>query len=375
MRLNFQGLNKLRRVAWTLLALLLLCAPSLTFARLATPTLNAPSFATRRLDPTGFYYFGGRYYDPATGRFLSPDPSRFADSRNLYAYCANDPVNGYDPDGMLETQLHNEQQPASAALPSASNPISSATPSWSYAPDPTADGRYGYVNRTQGGAAATLLALGDMLGVTTAYEAMTGRNLSSGQWLTGAEQRQSGLMAVVSLATLAMPAVALESRAGVGVGSLEARAAMATETEAAGAEMRATAVAAETSFYVRADGVAIPATGYRALGGAGVEEAMSGVIAPRSYPGTYVTFDNITGMSRSGVRSLLQLPRTPTHVASFDTLQIVDDLRIPREYRGEGLSPEPITVSYPKLGVGQGSQAVVTRPIVVNPNNVWPLSP
>ena len=198
------------------------------------------------------------YYDPATGRFLSPDPARFADSRNLYAYCANDPVNGYDPDGLLETQLHNEQQPASAALPSASNPISSATPSWSYAPDPTADGRYGYVNRTQGGAAATLLALGDMLGVTTAYEAMTGRNLSSGQWLTGAEQRQSGLMAVVSLATLAMPAVALESRAGVGVGGLEARAAM-EETEAgalaagAGADMQAATMAAETADTIAPD--------------------------------------------------------------------------------------------------------------------------
>ena len=55
MRLSFQGLEKLQRVAWALLALLLLCAPSLTFARLATPTLNAPSFATRWQGATGLF--------------------------------------------------------------------------------------------------------------------------------------------------------------------------------------------------------------------------------------------------------------------------------------------------------------------------------
>jgi RHS repeat-associated protein len=150
MRWRFHGLEKLRRAAWALLALLLLFAPNFAGAHLATrqsgtvyqvlsdlrgnvvgfvdasgaatnnprygafgpfatPTLNAPSFSTRWRDPTGFYYFGGRYYDAAGGRFLSPDPSRFADSRNLYAYCGNDPINNCDPDGMLEAQLRNEQ--------------------------------------------------------------------------------------------------------------------------------------------------------------------------------------------------------------------------------------------------------------------------
>ena len=55
---------------------------------------------------TGFYYLKSRYYDPNTGRFISPDninvisatPNDLTD-KNLYAYCDNDPVNRVDDDG------------------------------------------------------------------------------------------------------------------------------------------------------------------------------------------------------------------------------------------------------------------------------------
>ncbi len=43
------------------------------------------------------YYLISRYYDPDTGRFISPD-SILSDS-SLFTYCGNDPVNGYDPTG------------------------------------------------------------------------------------------------------------------------------------------------------------------------------------------------------------------------------------------------------------------------------------
>ena len=42
-----------------------------------------------------------RWYDPATGTFLSPDPLGYQDSSNLYAFCAGDPVNNSDPTGEL----------------------------------------------------------------------------------------------------------------------------------------------------------------------------------------------------------------------------------------------------------------------------------
>jgi hypothetical protein len=43
---------------------------------------------------------GARYYDPATGTFISQDPTGFTNgSTNLYGYAENDPVNHGDPTG------------------------------------------------------------------------------------------------------------------------------------------------------------------------------------------------------------------------------------------------------------------------------------
>ena len=56
----------------------------------------------------GWCTLGARYFDPVTCRFISPDPSRFADSRNLYALCGNDPVNRLDPDGRLAKEAGSQ---------------------------------------------------------------------------------------------------------------------------------------------------------------------------------------------------------------------------------------------------------------------------
>ena len=50
------------------------------------------------------YYLNSRYYDPETGRFISPDSLDYLDPEtlggiNLYSYCNNNPVNKYDPTG------------------------------------------------------------------------------------------------------------------------------------------------------------------------------------------------------------------------------------------------------------------------------------
>ena len=55
---------------------------------------------------SGLYYLINRYYDPTTGRFISPDDVGYLDfesffGTNRYAYCLDDPVNESDPDGTM----------------------------------------------------------------------------------------------------------------------------------------------------------------------------------------------------------------------------------------------------------------------------------
>ncbi len=61
-------------------------------------------FAGREMDwATGLYYNRARWYDPATGVFLTPDPA--AADVNLYRYCGNNPISRTDPTG-LDTTYH-----------------------------------------------------------------------------------------------------------------------------------------------------------------------------------------------------------------------------------------------------------------------------
>ena len=52
---------------------------------------------------TGFYYLITRYYDPVVGRFINADSQLNIGEGvlgcNMYTYCLNNPVNGYDPCG------------------------------------------------------------------------------------------------------------------------------------------------------------------------------------------------------------------------------------------------------------------------------------
>ena len=51
---------------------------------------------------SGLYNFRLRWYDPATGRWLSKDTIGISGGLNLYAFCGNDPVNYVDPWGLRE---------------------------------------------------------------------------------------------------------------------------------------------------------------------------------------------------------------------------------------------------------------------------------
>lgn len=58
---------------------------------------NPFRFSSKYLDTeTGFYYYGYRHYDPATGRWLSKDPLQEEGGLNLYAFVTNKTLNLFD---------------------------------------------------------------------------------------------------------------------------------------------------------------------------------------------------------------------------------------------------------------------------------------
>ena len=76
---------------------------------LGTPP-NGPGYAGHVNDPdTGLVYMQARYYDPATGRFLSVDPFAPAAANvfnfGRYVYANNNPIKNTDPDGRESASL------------------------------------------------------------------------------------------------------------------------------------------------------------------------------------------------------------------------------------------------------------------------------
>jgi RHS repeat-associated protein len=73
--------------------------------------LPSQKFTGQRLDGTGLYYYGARYYDPTIGRLISPDtlvPSPAnPQSLNRYSYCLNNPLKYVDPSGHV-VEFQNE---------------------------------------------------------------------------------------------------------------------------------------------------------------------------------------------------------------------------------------------------------------------------
>lgn len=64
-------------------------------------TNNTYTYTGRETDGLGLYFYRARYYNPATGRFISEDPIGFAGGEMaLYAYAGDDPISYSDPFGL-----------------------------------------------------------------------------------------------------------------------------------------------------------------------------------------------------------------------------------------------------------------------------------
>ncbi len=294
----------------------------------------------REVDVTGYYHLGLRDYDPDSGQWLSYDPAWNAGDPNGQTYCGGDPVNGVDSDGKcVETSIKS----------------ANAFAGWV---DDTA------INQVIGAG-----VLGNQL-----IAAVTGDPFFTGQ----AQQWQSamspyarqGVYDATSLSAIAGTQVANAGMFFVNPGSAEVNIArdvgessVITDPARLLPENSTPTTVTSPSFYVTADGTAIPATGYRAVGGPAVEQAEAGNLMSAN-PQTYVTFTDISGMGGADAKSVLQLEREPSHYATFDTLQIIDDLSVPTGRWGTSSIMEPITTTFPEYGIGGATQATTKTPIL-----------
>ncbi|EML5381255.1 RHS repeat protein [Enterobacter bugandensis] len=65
-------------------------------------------YSGKERDATGLYYYGYRYYQPWTGRWLSADPAGTVDGLNLFRMVGNNPVTFFDSNGLNRTERINE---------------------------------------------------------------------------------------------------------------------------------------------------------------------------------------------------------------------------------------------------------------------------
>ncbi|MEM7354288.1 MAG: RHS repeat-associated core domain-containing protein [Acidobacteriota bacterium] len=140
--------------------------------RQATFEPGAHGFTGHEDDPTGLTYMRARYFDPATSRFLQPDPAKAFSTAvpstfNLYQYTYSNPVNLIDPDGRVP--LHEEFRDF-----------------WG----PTA------ANRASVGY-GMFPVVGEIL---DAAQVFTGRDYISGEELSGGERVLAGAAALVPIA-------------------------------------------------------------------------------------------------------------------------------------------------------------------------------
>ncbi|MBS1993997.1 MAG: hypothetical protein JSS83_25975 [Cyanobacteria bacterium SZAS LIN-3] len=72
------------------------------FGESTSVTTSMPGYTGQRYEiETGLYYYKMRYYSPALGRFLQPDPVGYASELNLYSYVGNSPLQNTDPLGLI----------------------------------------------------------------------------------------------------------------------------------------------------------------------------------------------------------------------------------------------------------------------------------
>ena len=74
-------------------------------------TVNPRRFSGQHYDSeTGLHYNYARYYEPASGRYITSDPVGLAGGLNRFTYVLNDPVNVTDPIGLTPSTCPKSEE-------------------------------------------------------------------------------------------------------------------------------------------------------------------------------------------------------------------------------------------------------------------------
>ena len=117
----------------------------------------------------------------------------------------------------------------------------------------------------------------------------------------------------------------------------------------------------KADFYVMPSGQAVPSTGYRYISENApyLDELNKTMVIPGNPTGTYFSFDKFDVASPGK----LHVPHDASLRGSFDTLQIIDDIRVPYGNWGKANYLEPITTDFPEFGPGGATQAITNQTI------------
>ena len=108
----------------------------------------------------------------------------------------------------------------------------------------------------------------------------------------------------------------------------------------------------------------MPSTGYRYMSREAkyLPSLKNTMEIPANANGTYISFDKFD----IPAPEKLQVPHDAPIRGSFDTLQIIEDIRVPNGKWGKANWLEPVTTDFPEYGSGGATQVITNQKIVLN---------
>ena len=301
---------------------------------------NRFRYQDEQYDPiTRQYYLRARYYNPVIGRFIQED-TYYGDGLNLYTYCRNNPILNHDPTGHGTKENSPYSRKEQQYIDVGADPDTARLAAQCY---PDANSKQDLYNKYK----------------SQGYNATDAKKLANYEIVHGEERAKN--YAANNVKKSGPDYTATSPRDNVNT-DWRTQERLNAQREAGAGKSGTSSV--KTDFYVKPNGGIVPATGYRYMPAEAsyMESLKNTMEIPANPSGTYITFDKFDVPTPGR----LQVPHDASICGSFDTLQIIDDIRVPNGKWGQASWLEPITKVFPKYGPGGATQALTYQKIKLN---------